>query len=170
MTAGNWAWCQFSKNGPYISDDDIYIAEVSKGYSSFESTAIPTVNDIIASNPDVTYNLYSLMGVNFLLSDIDKYIPKYNELAQGVWSEHNLILVSVNPVNEAIEAKHGFSTKQADIITFNTKLKNGTPGVSNIKYCDTFSNVLNDLSTPDGLHYNNSTNNTIYSAMNACGG
>lgn len=110
------------------------------------------------------------MGVNFLLYDIDKYIPKYNELAQGAWINHNLILVSVNPVDEEVEAQHGYSTKQTDIITFNTKLKNGTSGVSNIKYCDTYSKVINDLSTPDCLHYGESTYKAIYNTMMSCGG
>ncbi len=166
----DWTNCQYNNGGAFITGDDIYIAQGSMGYSWFESEAIGTVNSIIAANPGTTYNIYSLMGVNFLLYDIDKYIPKYNELAEGAWSNHNLILVSVNPVNEEIEAQHGYSTKQANIITFNTKLKNGTSGVSNIKYCDTYSKVIDDLVTPDGLHYGESTYKAIYNAMMSCGG
>lgn len=167
---GDWNKCQFNKHGPFVTGDDIYIAQGSMGFSWFNSTAIDAVNNIISNNPGTTFNIYSLMGVNFLLSDIDKYIPKYNELAQGVWSNHNLILVSVNPVDEAKEAQNGYSTKQSSIITFNNKLKNGTSSVSNIKYCDTFSKVINNLSTSDGLHYGSSTYNAIYSAMKSCGG
>lgn len=166
----DWTNCQYNNGGAFITGDDIYIAQGSMGYSWFESEAIGTVNSIIAANPGITYNIYSLMGVNFLLYDIDKYIPKYNELAQGAWINHNLILVSVNPVDEEVEAQHGYSTKQTDIITFNTKLKNGTSGVSNIKYCDTYSKVINDLSTPDGLHYGELTYKAIYNTMMSCGG
>lgn len=167
---GNWNNCQYNKYGPFATGDDIYIAQGSMGYSWFNSTAVGAVNSILQANPGTTFNIYSLMGVNFLLSDIDKYIPKYKELAQGAWSHHNLILVSVNPVDEAKEAQNGYSTKQSNIVTFNTKLKNGTSGVSNIKYCDTYSKVINNLSTSDGLHYGSSTYNAIYSAMKSCGG
>ncbi len=166
---GDWTKCQFNNGGSFINGDDIYIAQGSMGYSWFNNTAIAEVNRILAANPDTVYNIYSLMGVNFLLSDIDKYIPTYNSLAQGSWSNHNLILVSVNPVDEVVEAQNGYSTKNSDIITFNNKLKSGTSGNSNIKYCDTYSVVLNNLSTSDGLHYASSTYKTIYSAMKSCG-
>jgi hypothetical protein len=166
---GDWTRCQFNNGGAFVNGDDIYIARGSMGYSWFNSTAISAVNNIIASNPDTTFNIYSLMGVNFLLSDIDKYIPAYNSLANGAWKEHNVILVSVNPVDEVKEAQNGYSTKNVDIITFNTKLKNGTIGSSNIKYCDTFNVVKNNLGTSDGLHYSSSTYKDIYNSMKSCG-
>ena len=166
---GDWTRCQFNNGGPFVYGDDIYIARGSMGYSWFDSTAVNAVNNILASNPGTTFNIYSLMGVNFLLSDIDKYILKYNQLANGVWKDHNLILVSVNPVDEAKEAQHGYSTKNANIITFNTKLKNGTSGVNNIKYCDTFNSIKNNLGTFDGLHYTASTYKAIYNSMKSCG-
>ena len=167
---GDWTNCQFSNGGAFVSENNIFIAQGSMGYSWFSSTAVTAVNNIISSNPDTVFNIYSLMGVNFLLSDIDKYIPKYNELANGSWSNHNLILVSVNPVDEQKEAQNGYSTKNANIVTFNNKLKNGTSGVSNIKYCDTYNPAMNGLSTSDGLHYNSSTSMVIYNSMMSCGG
>ena len=166
---GDWTRCQFNNGGSFIYGDDIYIARGSMGYSWFDSTTVNAVNNIVASNPGTTFNIYSLMGVNFLLSDIDKYILKYNQLANGVWKDHNLILVSVNPVDEAKETQQCYSTKNANIITFNTKLKNGTSGVNNIKYCDTFSSVKNNLGTSDGLHYTASTYKAIYNSMKSCG-
>ncbi len=167
---GDWNKCQFNKSGSFINGDDIYIAQGSMGYSWFYNTAVPEVNKILAANPDTVYNIYSLMGVNFLLYDIDKYIPTYNDLANGIWSSQNLILVSVNPVDEDIEAQHGYSTKNSNIITFNNKLKSGTSSSSNIKYCDTYSIVLDNLSTSDGLHYSSSTYKIIYNSIMSCGG
>lgn len=166
---GDWDNCQFNKHGAFVVGDDIYIARGSMGYSWFNSTAVPAVNNIIVSNPNVTYNIYSLMGVNFLLSDIDKYIPTYNNLASTSWKNHNLILVSVNPVDENKEKQHGYSTKNANIVTFNNKLKNGTSSNSNIKYCDTYNSVLGSLGTTDGLHYTSSTYKSIYNNMKNCG-
>lgn len=166
---GDWTHCQFSNGGAFVSGNDIYIAQGSKGYSWFNSTAVSAVNSIISSNPNVKFNIYSLMGVNFLLSDIDKYIPTYNSLANGAWNNHNLILVSVNPVDEAKESQNGYSTKNANIVTFNNKLKNGTAGVSNIKYCDTYNSIINNLGTSDGLHYTSTTYKAIYNSMMSCG-
>ena len=59
--------------------------------------------------------------------------------------------------------------KRSNIITFNNKLKNGTAGISNIKYCDTYNSVIGSLQTSDGLHYASSTYNAIYSSMKSCG-
>ena len=166
---GDWIYCQYGNGGPKYNGNDIYIAQGSMGYSWFSSTAISAVNIILAANPGTTFNIYSLMGVNFLLSDINKYIPKYNSLAVNEWQGHNLILVSVNPVDEVMEAKYGYSTKNVDIISFNTQLKNGTSGVQNIKYCDTYNSILSNLSTSDGLHYTSSTYKAIYNSMMSCG-
>ncbi len=165
---GDSRGCSYSSGGAKYSDSDIFIAQSSSSYSWFNSTAVGAVNSILANNPNTTYNIYSLMGANMLLYDINKYIPLYNSLASGAWSKHNVILVSVNPVDEAVEAQHGYSTKNADIVTFNTKLRNGVTG-GNVKYCDTYNSILNNLSTTDGLHYTSSTYQSIYSKIKACG-
>lgn len=164
---GDWTNCQYA-NGGKGNGDDYYIAQGSMGYSWFNSTAVPAVNNIIKSNPGTRYNIISLMGVNYLLSDIDKYIVKYNELANGDWKNQNIILVSVTPVDEGVEAQHGYSTKNANIETFNAKLKSGTSGVSNIGYCDVYSQIKGNFGTGDGLHYSGETYKNIYSLMKAC--
>lgn len=166
---GDSAGCSYSAGGAKYNDSDIYIAQGSMSYSWFNSTAVPAVNNIISSYDNVKFNIYSMMGVNMLLYDIDKYISSYNSLASGSWKNHNVILVSVNPVDENIERQHGYSTKNSDIVTFNTKLKNGVSG-NNVKYCDTYSSLINNIVTTDGLHYGSSTYQSIYSKINACGG
>ena len=165
---GTYNGCSFNSSGVKYVGNDIFIAQGSMGYSWFNSSAIPAVNAIIAANPDVTYNIFSLMGVNYLLSDLNNYIPAYNNLANGEWSNHNLILVSVNPVNENIEAQHGYSTKNANIISFNNQLKEGTSGHNNVMYCDTYSVIINTMNTSDGLHYDSATYKDIYNAMLSC--
>lgn len=165
---GDYSKCSYSSSGANMSGDDIFIAQGSMSYSWFNSTAVAAVNAVLANNPNVTFNIYSLMGVNMLLYDIDKYIPLYNSLATGSWKNHNLILVSVNPVDEAKEAQYGYSTKNNDIVSFNSKLKSGVTG-SNVKYCDTYSSLLNSFSTTDGLHYTSSTYLSIYNKIKACG-
>ena len=164
---GSYTGCTFG-GSPKVSGDDLYICKSAMAYTWFESTAVPAVNKIIADHPGTRYNIISLMGVNFLLGDIDKYVVKYNELANGAWKDQNIILVSVNPVNEQIEASHGYSTKNANIVTFNTKLKNGTAGHSNIGYCDVYNQIKGNFGTSDGLHYTNETSKQIHSLILDC--
>ncbi len=164
---GDWTNCQFAKGHGKTNGSDLFIAEGSMGYSWFNSTAVPAVNSVLASNPNTKYNIYSLMGVNFLLSDIDKYIPLYNSLASGQWKNHKIILVSVTPVNEAIEAQKGYSTKNSSIETFNAKLKNGVRA-SNVSYCDVYNQIKGNFQTGDGLHYYGETYKNIYNLMKQC--
>ena len=165
---GDWTGCQFSNGGSKTNGSDIYIAQGSMSYSWFSSTAVPAVNAIINANPGTRYNIFSLMGVNMLLYDIDKYIPEYNSLATGSWKNHKIILVSVTPVNESIEAQHGYSTKNANIVTFNTKLKSGTTSNRNVAYCDVYNQILGYFGTTDGLHYDGNTYKDIYDKMMKC--
>ena len=167
MTGQGGTACSYNSSGPLYSGNDIYIAQGAMSYTWFNSSAVPAVNAIIAKNPDVTYNIISLMGVNALLSDIDKYIPTYNSLATGSWSNHNLILVSVNPVDEVIEAQHGYSTKNANIVSFNNQLRSGVTG-KNVKYCDTYNLIYGNMGTGDGLHYSGETYRNIYNGIMSC--
>ena len=163
---GSYSGCTFSGSAR-INNNDYFIAKGSQGYTWFNSTAVPAVNNLLNNSNGITYNIYSLMGVNYLLSDIDKYITKYNSLASGDWSKHNIILVSVTPVNEEIVDSHGYKVKNANIETFNSKLKNGV-SKSNVKYCDIYNQIKNNFSTSDGLHYAGSTYRNIYNLMMKC--
>ena len=163
---GSYSGCTYS-GSPKINNNDYFIAKGSQGYTWFNSTAVPAVNNLLNVNNGTTYNIYSLMGVNYLLGDIDKYIEKYNSLASGEWSKHNIILVSVTPVNEEIEAQNGYKVKNVNIETFNTKLKNGV-SKSNVKYCDIYNQIKNNFTTSDGLHYVGSTYKNIYNLMMKC--
>ena len=146
---------------------DTVIASSGHGYDWMLQHAIVVINSIIQSDPDVKYNIISLLGVNDM-SNIDNYIKKYNELATGAWKNHNLILVSVNPVDYAKELEHGYGIKPESIVWFNAALKAGTSGKSNITYCDTYSKILYNFGTTDGLHYDDVTYQNIYNYMKEC--
>ncbi|MBR6133341.1 MAG: SGNH/GDSL hydrolase family protein [Bacilli bacterium] len=164
---GSYNGCTFNSSGAKVHGNDIFIAQGSMGYSWFASSAVPAINNLITQYPNTTFNIISYMGVNFLLSDIDKYIVKYNELARTSWKNQNIVLVSVNPVNEAIEAQHGYSTKNSNIIEFNTRLKNGI-SATNIKYCDVYNTIKSSFKTQDGLHYDSGTYTAIFGKAKTC--
>ena len=164
---GSYSGCTFNSSGAKVYGNDIFIAQGAMGYSWFATSAVPAVNNLINQYPNTTFNIVSYMGVNWLLYDIDKYIVKYNDLANGAWSKQNIVLVSVNPVNEVIESHNGYSTKNSDIIEFNTKLKNGIKA-SNIKYCDVYNTIKGSFKTEDGLHYDSGTYMAIFGKAKTC--
>ena len=99
-------------------------------------------------------------GVNDL-GNVGKYISKLNELVKGDWSKAGQIIVmSVNPVDEALEAENGYSVTNAQIEEFNQKMKDGLD--SNIKFIDVYSQIKDDFTTVDGVHYDNATYQKIY--------
>ena len=163
---GDWSKCSFSNGGAGMGED-FYISQGAMSYSWFKSTAVPAVNQVLANNPNTKYNIYSLMGVNNLMGDIDKYIALYNSLANGEWKDQKIILVSVTPVNEAIEAQHGYSTKNSSIENFNARLKNGVRA-PNVSYCDVYTQIKDTFGTADGIHYNARTYKDIYDLMKQC--
>ena len=165
--SGNSTKCQYSKSGSYkYSDTEYFIAEGSMGYDWFANTAVPAVNSILNSNSNTTFNIISYMGVNGL--GADKYVSKYKELANGSWKGHNVILVSINPVDESKEKQYGYSTKNSSIESFNAKIKSAAGEISNAYYCDIYNAIKNKFDTTDGLHYTGDTYKDIYNETKNC--
>lgn len=167
ITGKDASLCKYSSNGVVQDGNDYYIAEGSQGYSWFDSTAISAINSILDDNPDSTFNIIINMGVNGLLGDVDKYVSKYNELIIGDWKNQNVVLVSVNPVDETKESQYGYTTKNSDIETFNDKIKDKVTG-TNVLYCDVYGSIKDDFSTFDGLHYTSDTYQDIYDSTMNC--
>ncbi len=163
---GDWNNCSFNNSGGKKNGEDIYISQGSMSYSWFNGTAVSATNNLLSQSQGTKYNIYSLMGVNILLGDIDNYVSRYKQLADNDWKNHKIILVSVTPVDEGKEASNGYSTKNSNIETFNSKLKTVT--TSNIVYCDVYNSIKNNFSTTDGLHYTESTYKEIYNLMKRC--
>ena len=167
---GSYSNCSFDSAGraKQYSSTEYFVSQGSAGFTWFNTKAVPEVNRLLANDPNTTYNIVSYMGVNWLLSEISKYESRYAELAKGDWKKHNIILVSVNPVNEAVEAQNGYKVKQANIIEFNKRLKAITIPLSNTTYCDTYNKIINNFSTSDGLHYTSTTSKNIYNHTKTC--
>ena len=151
-----------------ISANEKYIAKSSQGLKWFNDTAYPELNSYLNSNPG-TYNIIINLGVNDLYN-IQSYINRYAELAQSILKKHSIIIVSVNPINDKVAAKVGSTaTRNSNVIDFNNKMKSISNKSSNIKYCDTYSNIINDFKTGDGLHYYKETNQKIHDyIVNKC--
>lgn len=135
-----------------ISDikNNYVIAEVGKGYSFFEETALPKIEEIISENKEVKHwNFVIGLGINDL-DNLEKYIESYEHFA----AEHKTVyIVSVNPVEY-----HSYITNEA-IERFNDTLSK----LENIHYINTFDYMIDTgYSTQDGVHYTNETYDKIY--------
>jgi len=150
-----------------VCDGDDYIAKSSMGYSWFQNTAVPSINNKISSK---RYNIIILMGVNDVggtsSSGKNAAVKYYNtvySLTKSMWSNQNVVFVSVNPV---IDGKSYAYT--VAINSFNSEISSMIQNseLSNFKYCDTASSLNVTLNNaPDGLHYNRDLYQQIYNKI-----
>ncbi len=141
--------------------NDEWICKDSQGYNWFVNEAIPTLKTKLKTNK--TYNIYINLGVNDF-GNINSYISKYKELTKK-YKNHNVVIVSVNPINDSVASSNGYMARNSQVAYFNSELKK-TKG---IKYCDTYTKLLNSSwKTTDGIHYETNTYKTIYNEMKKC--
>lgn len=133
-------------------EDKFVIAKVGEGYDYLKNTAEFKAENIIASHPEFTNWKYIIcLGVNDL-GNIKKYQDEFGKIA----SNHDLTLVSVNPV-----AYHKTITNTA-ISTFNSNICN----IAGAKYIDSYSVLVNNgFMTADGVHYTKETYQDIYNII-----
>lgn len=143
----------------YKAEKGTCVAKSAMGYNWFESTAIGTVNSL---NSDKKKYIVNNLGVNDL-GHIDKYIAKYEELANGSWKNYMMFLLSVNPT----EGKYAYMNSKID--SFNDQIKNMVSKYKNMAYCDTNAYLKkNGFGTTDGLHYSKDTDKVIYEQIKKC--
>ncbi len=129
----------------------------SASLTNYPSGGINGVNAII--NEGTSYNIVIWLGVNDLFN-INSYMSIYEELAQGEWSSHNIYIVSVGPVNDALA-----SVTNASIDTFNDTMENfvATSGLNNLFYIDLeYSQDSIEYYDGEGLHYGASDYQAIH--------
>ena len=142
-------------NEQFKSQNVHFVAVGGKGLDQFKSDE-SKITDIIK---DGSYTIVFNYGVNDL-GNIDGYIEELNKLAAGDWASAKVIVESVGAVDETLESQHGYSVKNADVITFNDKMKKG------VNASITFINVTDDMlntdratidttryRSSDGVHY-----------------
>ena len=143
------------------NDGNVWSAKVGMGYSWMKSTGVPQVEANINANTDVVI----LMGVNDVrsLSYTKKYVSYLNDKA-AAWTAlgANVYYVSVNPM--AFETSSYPGITNSLIESWNSRMKQGLS--ANIAYIDTYSKVVGQVSSSDGIHYSKSSYKTIYSLIN----
>ncbi len=137
--------------------DTKYIAENGQGYTWLNSTAGVTLRYYLKSNPDVKVVL--ALGVNDL-GNVKKYITYYKKLIKE-FPKTKFYVLSINPVDEAKEAKYGYSVKNSQIETFNKKIY--ADATLKSRYINTYKYLKSEgYTTRDGLHYTAAVYKKLY--------
>ena len=111
------------------------------------------------------YNIVIWLGVNdYTYVSAKTYYQKFVELATDRWSNHNIYIVSVGPVND----NTAVTVSNAGINSFNASLKDliSNSEISNLNYIDL--NLTEDFINKydsAGLHYGNSDYESIYNLV-----
>jgi len=132
--------------------DDVFIAEVSMGYSYLVSNS-----DYIRSIADGDSALIIGLGVNDM-GNLNNYITYINKLAAELPCD--VYYMSVNPVDEEAEEKTSYHTKNETINNFNNSMR---LNLVNVTYIDC-NNFIYDVGfdTRDGVHFTKETYQNMY--------
>ncbi len=142
-------------------NNNLWSAKIGMGLKWMKSTGVPNVEASINENSDVVI----LMGVNDVrsLSYTKKYISYINQKASE-WTAlgANVYYVSVNPM--AFETKSYPGITNDLIENWNARMQQGL--IPQVRYIDTYSKLLGNVSSRDGIHYNKSSYQTLYGLIN----
>lgn len=139
------------------------VAEVGEGYNWLVSNSVVSqIDELIKANPN-SYVVINL-GVNDY-GNASSYANYYNNLTTK-YTNIKLIVVSVNPIDDSVASKYGYTAKDSGVVTFNNTIK---PLLnSKISYCDTYSKIKSNFKTSDGIHYTADTYSNIYKEIKMC--
>lgn len=138
--------------------DTLYIAKNGQGYAWLKSTAGVQLQYYLKANPDVKVVL--ALGVNDL-GNVKSYISYYKKLIKD-FPKTKFYVLSVNPVNEKIEAKRGYRVKNSSIESFNKKMYVAFRS----RYVNTYKKMKEEgFGTKDGLHYLEADYQKLYATI-----
>ena len=129
------------------NDNHVYHAKVSSGYS-FMIENLNSIKNNITKNDIVVVN----HGVNDL-GNKEKYAKFLNNFQEE--TKCTIYFVTINPINDALATQHGYLVKNNSVIEFNDYMKDNLN--KNIKVIDTYSAIIDNFKTSDGIHYHNET-------------
>lgn len=136
--------------------DTKYIAKESMGYSWLESTAGPELESCLNAKQNVSVVL--AFGINDL-ANIQNYIAYYKSLI-AQYPKTRFYALSVGPVNEKIEAAHGYSVKNKAIAAFNKAMRSA---LGKSRYINSYTYLKKkNFETVDGVHYTLSEYKGLY--------
>lgn len=161
------AYIERDKENLDIPDNFIFDAKSGASVDWTKKTAIPKLKEILKANEDYNCHVIFNMGVNDLNTDklVKEIVDDYFEIYETIIKQYDNVefyFLSVNPVDEVI-INELWDNKRTNkkIESFNTHIIKylDRSMLNNVSYCDSYHNLTFNL--PDGLHYDNETNQKI---------
>ena len=132
-----------------------FVAKVGAGYKWLTKEVVQEVNRIMSEDTEVdNWLIITNFGVNDL-RNATKYCEYYRELLEDEWSDVTLYYLSVNPVDES----KCNTVCNTDIEAFNELF------CEELNYINTYTGLLGNIDSKDGLHYSNKVNYAIYNEV-----
>ena len=139
----------------------IWSYKVGAGISWMMNEGVPAVEEYIGENSAVVI----LLGVNDCAysGTAEQYLSYINGKSdEWIRRGASVYYVSVTPGDESILKDDATND---DILTWNAIMSEGLSG--NVHYVDIYEDMLDDLSTNDGLHYNSSSSSRYFELISA---
>lgn len=129
---------------------DVYIAKESQGLKWFME------QEAAARRYDSPSTVFVIgFGVNDLY-----HVKQYADYVNGLKLRGVVYFCTVNPVDEALERRYGYTVTNRQIQDFNKVLKDNA---RDYKVLDTYSGLIKTgFRTMDGVHYQNETYSKLY--------
>ncbi|MCD8023096.1 MAG: hypothetical protein LUF30_09045, partial [Lachnospiraceae bacterium] len=139
-----------------ISKSNTYfIGEVSMGLIRLKTVASVELASYLSVYPNAKVILG--YGLNDLYQ-LDNYISYYKTLISK-YPKAQFYILSINPINETLASKNGYTVKTSQIKAFNQAMQEAFPD----NYLDTYTWLeQNGFSASDGIHYVSSTYVKLY--------
>lgn len=136
---------------------NIFSCKSAMGYKWMVETGVPAIESKVSSDTAVCF----LLGINDMLYiPGTKYAAYINECAnRWVAKGAAVYFVSVNPVRTS---GYGSITNEK-IQAWNQNVRDNLS--MNVGYIDTYSSIINNFNTIDGLHYDKETSLNIYNLV-----
>lgn len=136
-----------------------WITSVGEGIYWLRDTVIPQLDSMDVSGKAVVINL----GINDL-TETNVYISVLKSLGTKLRKRKaSVYFMTVNPVDEAAEAAHGYTVSNQTVVDFNRRIAKSLTGFGII---DTYDYLVDhSFTTSDGLHYSKDVYEMIYSVL-----
>lgn len=138
---------------------------------------IAKANSIIEQNSLTSFRIVFMIGIEDM-DKVDEYIATYKKLGNDIWAgkedhvKQRIYVASITPVDEELIAEGNTYDKNvyknSSIKTFNDKLNEGLKNEKNVKYINTYGQMINGhLLTTDGFLLDTESNEYYYELVKA---
>lgn len=142
------------------TNSNIWSLSATADYTWLKSAGVPYIENKVTSSTAVCI----MVGINDLLTRNPGDYSNFINQCANKWSAKgaSTYFVSINPVGTPSNGTYKQITNDK-IVAYNQKIRDGLS--SNVGYIDTYSQIVSNYNTTDGLRFDKNTYSSIYQAI-----